>query len=130
VDIFDIFETEEKQKIKISVLEGSVMDSTGKNQLRTLIYDMAVLLNNINQNLNAPHFIIHDGIFENLDKSHFFAFIKFIEDLLEKGAKFQYILTLNEHNYFKEIKDFEKDKIITNSIIQLTPNSKLLNQAF
>ncbi len=128
--IFNISETNSKQKIKISVLEGSVMDSTGKNQLRTLIYDLAVSLNIIDQNLNAPRFIIHDGIFENLDKSHFFAFIKFIKELSDNGTQFQYILTLNEHNYYNEIEDFEKNEILANSIIELTPNSKLLGQDF
>ncbi|MCF6271007.1 MAG: hypothetical protein L3J41_14940, partial [Melioribacteraceae bacterium] len=63
-------------------------------------------------------------------KSHLFAFIDFIKELPDNGTQFQYILTLNEHNYFNEFKDFEKNEILANSIIKLTPNSKLLGQNF
>lgn len=130
VKIFDVAETEEKQKIKISVLEGSIVDSTGINQVRTLIYDIAVLLNIINKNLNAPRFIIHDGIFENLHKSHFLAFITYIEDLLTNGFKFQYILTLNEHDFLEELPSFKEEKIIKNSVIKLTPKKILFGDDF
>ena len=130
VKIFEISETLERQKIKISVLEGSIIDSTGINQVRTLIYDTAVLLNIINKNLNAPHFIAHDGIFENLHKTHFFAFVSFIDEQIANNTKFQYILTLNDHDYFDEIKDFRLNKIIANTIIQLTPSKPLLGRDF
>ena len=130
VKIFNVEEVEEKQKIKISVLEGSIMDSTGKNQCRTLIYDFSVLLNILKQNINAPRFLVHDGIFENLDKSHFFAFISFIEELLAKDNNFQYILTLNEHDFLDEIKDYKKEKIINNAVIELTPDKTLLSRNF
>lgn len=130
VKIFDVAETDEKQKIKISVLEGSIIDSTGINQVRTLIYDIAVLLNIIHKNLNAPRFIIHDGIFENLHKSHFLAFITFIEDLLAKDYKFQYILTLNEHDFLEELPSFKEEKIIKNSVIKLTPKKTLFGSEF
>ena len=130
VKIFDIIETLDKQKIKISVLEGSIIDSTGINQVRTLIYDIAVLLNIINKQLNAPRFIIHDGIFENLDKSHFFAFIKYIDELLAKDIEFQYILTLNDHDFLSEDPNFKKEKILANSIIKLTPQKTLLGKEF
>ena len=130
VKIFDITETLDKQKIKISVLQGSIIDSTGINQVRTLIYDIAVLLNIINKQLNAPHFIIHDGIFENLDKSHFFAFIKYIDELLAKDTEFQYILTLNDHDFLNEDPNFKEKKIIANSIIKLTPQKTLLGKEF
>ncbi len=49
---------------------------------------------------------------------------------LDNQSNFQYILTLNEHNYFNEFNDFEKNEILANSIIELTPNSKLLGQDF
>lgn len=130
VKIFDITETFDKQKIKISVLQGSIIDSTGINQVRTLIYDIAVLLNIINKQLNAPRFIIHDGIFENLDKSHFFAFIKYIDELLAKDTEFQYILTLNDHDFLDEVENFKQNKILDNSIIKLTPQKTLLGKEF
>ena len=130
VKIFDIIETLDKQKIKISVLEGSIIDSTGINQVRTLIYDIAVLLNIINKQLNAPRFIIHDGIFENLDKSHFFAFIKYIDELLAKDIEFQYILTLNDHDFLDEVENFKQNKILDNTIIKLTPQKTLLRKEF
>lgn len=130
VKIFDVSETDERQKIKISVLEGSIIDSTGINQVRTLIYDTAVLLNIINQNLIGPHFIAHDGIFENLHKSHFFAFINFIQELLDNKYQFQYILTLNDHDFLDDIKDFRESTISSNCIIKLTPKKNFLGSGF
>ena len=130
VDYFEISETKEKQKIKIDLLEGSIIDSTGINQVRTLVYDMAVLLNNVEKKLNAPYFIIHDGIFESLHKGHYYAFVNFIDSLIEKGLNFQYILTLNEKDYLNEIEGFKKEKIIDNAIIQLTPERPLLGKKY
>lgn len=130
IKIFDITETDTKQKLKISLLEGSIMDSTGINQVRTLVYDIAVLLNSINQNLSLPCFIAHDGIFENLHKDHFFEFIKYIHELLDNKYEFQYILTLNDHDYFDEIKDFRQHNIDANTIIELTPTHTLFGKNF
>src|SRR5690606_26760595 len=98
--------------------------------VRTLIYDISVLVNIINKNLNAPRFIIHDGIFENLDKSHFFAFIKYIDELLANNIDFQYILTLNDHDFLNEDQNFKENKILANSIIKLTPQETLLGKEF
>ncbi len=130
VKIFDVFETDERQKIKISVLEGSIIDSTGINQVRTLIYDTAVLLNILNQNLNAPRFIAHDGIFENLHKSHFFAFINFLKEMLDKNLQFQYILTLNDHDFLDDIEGFRENTISANCIIELSPSKNFLGAKF
>ncbi|MDP2302719.1 MAG: DUF2326 domain-containing protein [Ignavibacteria bacterium] len=99
-------------------------------KVRSLIYDLSVLFNSIDQNYNAPRFNIHDGIFENLHKTHFFAFVSFIDELIANNTKFQYILTLNDHDYFDEIKDFRLNKIIANTIIQLTPSKPLLGRDF
>jgi uncharacterized protein YydD (DUF2326 family) len=128
--LFELKEIIEKQRLKFSVLEGSIIDSTGINQVRTLIYDITVLNNIISKGLNAPRFIIHDGIFENLDKSHFFAFIKYIDELLAKDTEFQYILTLNDHDFLDEVENFKQNKILDNSIIKLTPQKTLLGKAF
>jgi len=130
IKIFEVNETAEKQIVKISLLEGSIVDSTGINQVRSLVYDIAVLLNIINQNLTAPRFIAHDGIFEILHKDHFFAFINFMQELLENNYRFQYILTLNDHDFLDERKDFRKDKIVANTIIELTPTNTLFGMNF
>lgn len=130
VNIFSFSQVEEKQKFKLSVLEGTIIDSTGINQVRTLIYDVAVLVNIISQSLNAPRFIIHDGIFENLHQSHFFAFIKYIDEMLAKNSDFQYILTLNDHDFLNEDPNFKEEIIIANSIIKLTPQKTLLGKEF
>jgi len=110
------------------------MFGKGKNQGRTLIYDLSVLIQNINQERNMPKFLIHDGIFDGVDKAHFLAVWEYIEKLTEDGVQFQYITTINEEGTLSE-KFGNKDlmtpkKIEENSILILTPNKKLFGKDF
>lgn len=110
------------------------MFGKGKNQGRTLIYDLSVLFQNINQNRNMPRFLIHDGIFDGVDKAHFLAVWEFVESLAQSGKQFQYITTINEEGTLSEKfgnKDLiTPDKIEENSILILTPNDKLFGSDF
>jgi len=110
------------------------MFGKGKNQGRTLIYDLSVLIQNINQNRNMPRFLVHDGIFDGVDKAHFLAVWEFVENMAQKGKQFQYITTINEEGTLSE-KFGNKDlitpnKIEENSILILTPNDKLFGSDF
>jgi len=79
------------------------MGSKGKNQGRTLIYDFLILLNSIERNRGLPIFLVHDGIFDGMDKAHFVALFTFIEELVtEKNFDFQYVVTLNEEGTLTE----------------------------
>lgn len=110
------------------------MFGKGKNQGRTLIYDLSILLLNIKENRNMPKFIIHDGIFDGVDKAHFIAVCEFIESLVEKGVEIQYITTINEEGTLTE--KFGNTDLVTpkmieeKSILILTPNNKLLKGNF
>jgi uncharacterized protein YydD (DUF2326 family) len=82
-----------KLSININFDDG---ESKGQNRGRTLVYDLAVLLHTIKNNINCPRFLIHDGLFDGMDKAHFIELYHFIENTLLQDIKFQYIITLNE----------------------------------
>ena len=100
-DIFSVSKIENEQKIKLQILPNDVY-SHGRNQGRTLIYDLAVLCNLINSKIKGPRFLVHDGIFDSLDKSHFLSLYEFCESKVKEGYEFQYIVTLNEHGTLDE----------------------------
>lgn len=130
ISLLDITNSTVNNSLSLSLLEGSIMDSTGINQCRTLIYDISMLLNNLDSNANSPSFLIHDGIFEGLNDTHFSAFLKLWEDLLENKQQFQYILTLNDHNYFNDKAEL-KEKFFNDFVIkELTPNNLLFGESF
>lgn len=129
--IFDISPNPNvKSKIEINVLPNTKMFSKGKNQGRTLIYDLTILFNSINKNLNGPRFLVHDGIFDGMDKAHFIALYQFLEEQKLQGKDFQYIMTYNEEGTLTD--NFGKadlvttEKIEAEAILVLTPEKKLL----
>jgi uncharacterized protein YydD (DUF2326 family) len=131
ISIFDIStKPNTKSKIQINILPNTKMLSKGRNQGRTLIYDLAILFNSIEKNLNAPKFLVHDGIFDGIDKAHLIALYQYLEEQKLQGKRFQYILTYNEEGTLTE--NFGKadlvttEKIDTEAILVLTPMKKLL----
>jgi len=132
--IFDInFAPKKDSKIKISFLDSTIMFGKGKNQGRTLIYDLAILFNTIEQNLNAPRFLIHDGIFDGVDKAHFVHLYRYLQQkIIEYDTCFQYIITYNQEGTLTE--EFGNTDIINNekieqdAILILTPYKKLLGE--
>lgn len=117
-------------KIELNILTNTQMFSKGKNQGRTLIYDLTILFSMINRNLNGPRFLVHDGIFDGMDKAHFIALYQFLEEQKLQGKKFQYILTFNEEGTLKD--NFGKSDLVTveriekEAVLALTPAKKLL----
>jgi uncharacterized protein YydD (DUF2326 family) len=94
--IFNIsYDFQTQQKISIEV-RMPAMRSEGKNQGRTLIYDLAVLLHAAKKNLKCPRFLVHDGIFDSMDKAHFVAIVSLLNSMSRSGRKFQYLLPINE----------------------------------
>ena len=88
----------------------------------------------INKNYNAPRFLIHDGIFDGVDKLHFVDVIKFLNKQLDKNYKFQYIVTLIEEGVLTDKLDPEKvaahEKIIDEAILLLTPDKPLFKEHY
>ncbi len=121
------FET--NAKLHLNVLESNKMLSTGRNQGRTLIYDLAIILHAIDNDIKLPRFIIHDAIFDGMDKSHLIELYKFVNSKVASGKNFQYILTLNEEGHltdnFGDGELLEPDKIADEAIIVLSPNKLL-----
>lgn len=132
--IFDIvLEENTSSKIKIKV-EVPAMFSKGKNQGRTLVYDLSVLINAIKKDIKMPRFLVHDGIFDGVDKAHFVALLNYLEGLEQKGLRFQYIVSLNEegtlNEKFGDNEHMIQEQIEERAIIKLSGNKKLLNENF
>lgn len=109
------------------------MYSKGKNQGRTLIFDLAVLVNSIQKKYPGPRFLVHDGIFDGMDKAHLVSLYKYLEDLKTK-MRFQYIITLNEEGTltekFGDVDELSPSSIKTKAIAVLTAKKKLFGRDF
>mgnify|MGYP001104134755 CR=1 FL=1 len=123
---------------KKSIIEIDIslpdMFGKGKNQGRTLIYDLSILLFNIINTNNFPRFLVHDGIFDGVDKAHFVSVCKFIEGINSTGRKTQYITTINEEgtlsDKFGDQELVSPEYIEQNSILTLSPTNKLFKVDF
>ena len=121
---------EKKLDIHISMQD---MFGFGKNQGRTLVYDLFVLLNGFTFSSTFPRFLIHDGIFDGMDKAHFIAVDEFIEEMA-KDIKIQYIVTINEEGTLSEkfghADKVSPEKLEKEAILILSPTHKLLGRDF
>jgi uncharacterized protein YydD (DUF2326 family) len=110
------------------------MYGKGKNQGRTLIYDLFILINSARSRPSFPKFLIHDGIFDGVDKAHFIAAYEYIEQLANSGLKIQYITTINEEGTLSKSfgdSDILNPKVIEDkAILVLTPTNKLFGKDF
>lgn len=124
---------ESRAKILIDI-NFPAMRSEGKNQGRTLIYDIAILLNAIEKNINCPRFLIHDGIFDGMDKAHFVAVCNLLNNLSNMGKEFQYIIPINEegtlNEKFGKVDRVNVETIESEAIVILTPTNKLLGKSW
>lgn len=121
-------------KIQFNILSNNEMLSKGRNQGRTLIYDLAVLFHSIDYNIKLPLFLIHDGILEGMDKTHFIELVKFLESKVSHNYRFQYIISLNEEgeltDNFGDADEVNPFKIEKEAVLVLTPNKLLFNRKF
>lgn len=121
-----------KQKLIDIDISFPDMFGKGKNQGRTLVYDIAVLIHNLKEQ-NFPKFVIHDGIFDGMDKSQFIGACEYITEM-SKTHQIQYITTVNEEGTLSE--KFGQSDLINpisikaDAILVLNPNKKLLGQDF
>lgn len=117
-------------KIEFSVLTSTKSHSEGIGRGRILVYDLAVLFHSIQQNFKAPRFIIHDGLFDGMDKTHFIKCCLYLEEQQLAGLEFQYFITLNEegtlNQKFGETDKINTEKISNEAVLVLTPTKKLL----
>lgn len=119
---------EGKNKVDISI-SFDKDESKGWNKGRTLVYDIAIMLNTIQKSINAPKFLIHDGIFDGMDKAHFVALYHYIQGLQKQGKRFQYIVTMIEEGQLKEnfgkTDELTPEKIAEQAIVVLSKQSPL-----
>ena len=104
-------------------------ESKAWNKGRTLIYDIAVMIHAIRLHIPMPHFLLHDGIFDGMDKSQFVALYHFIQNLQQEGTRFQYIVTMIEEGQLKgnfgDTDELTVDKIADMAIAVFTPSQTL-----
>lgn len=131
IDLFSIIpKPNTNSKIEFSVLTSNKSHSEGIGRGRILVYDLAVLFYSIQQNYKASRFIIHDGLFDGMDKSHFIKCCLYLEEQQMEGLEFQYFITLNEegtlNQNFGETDKINTEKITNEAVLILTPTKKLL----
>lgn len=119
-------------KIEILVNVPAVC-SEGNTRGRTLLYDLSILLHAVDKDIKCPRFLIHDGIFNGMDKTHFVQVCKFLEkEKLHK--RFQYIVTLNEEgtidSKFGDVDQTTIQTILNNAVCVLTPTNKLFGTSY
>ncbi len=104
-------------------------ESKAWNKGRTLIYDIAVMIHAIRLHIPMPHFLLHDGIFDGMDKSQFVELYHFIQNLQQEGTRFQYIVTMIEEGQLKgnfgDTDELTVDKIADMAIAVFTPSQTL-----
>lgn len=131
---FSIDYSQRKDKLIDISISMPDMYGKGKNVGRTLVYDLFVLKNSYRFTNNFPHFLIHDGVFDGVDKAHFIAVYEYIQKLAESGNEIQYITTINEEGTLSEkFGNSDKvtpDKIEDEAILILSSNKKLFNTDF
>lgn len=123
------FKKDSKLEIKIDAPD---IYSEGKNRGCILLYDLSVLLLAIEQERNFPGFLIHDGIFDGIHKSHFVSLMNYLEDE-SKRKRFQYIFTANKEDiYMKEAVDCGELSfdIEEKAIAILRPDKKLFKRTY
>ncbi len=117
-----------KNKVDISIYFDKD-ESKGWNKGRTLVYDIAIMINTIQKGINVPKFLIHDGIFDGMDKAHFVALYHYVQGLQQKGTKFQYIVTMIEEGQlsenFGQTDDLTTEKIAEQAIVVLSKREPL-----
>lgn len=127
-----VFNKRKDRKLDINISMPD-MYGRGKNQGRTLVYDLFVLINSFRFPNNFPKFLVHDGIFDNMDKTHFIAAYEFIQEVATTH-EMQYITTLNEEgtlsDKFGNADKVTPAKIESEAVLVLTPTSKLFGRDF
>lgn len=131
---FSIDYNKRKDKLIDIAITMPDMYGKGKNAGRTLVYDLFLLLNSFKFSHNFPRSLVHDGIFDGVDKAHFIATYEFIEKIANSGTKIQYITTINEEGTLSEkFGNSDKvtpDRIEEEAILVLTSKTKLFNKDF
>jgi len=125
---FSITSSDSVDKVKIDI-SFDKDESKGWNKGRTLVYDIAVMLNAISKKIQMPRFLLHDGIFDGMDKSQFVEIYHYIQNLQKEGIRFQYIVTMIEEGELKgnfgDTDDLTVEKISEEAIAVFTPSEKL-----
>lgn len=122
--------TDAKMEILVNV---PAVCSEGNTRGRTLLYDLTILLHAIDKDIKCPRFLIHDGIFNGVDKAHFVETCRFLEQV-KLNKRFQYIVTLNEEgtidSKFGDTDQSTIQTILSNAVCILTPSHKLFGTTY
>ncbi len=103
---FEIANTSKGKPLKFEV-DVPKSDSKGNKFFKLMAYDLTVFLNIIRQKRNMPHFLIHDGVYDEIEPSKTIKTLNFINAQTRKYPNFQYIVVANE--YELEISEADKE---------------------
>jgi uncharacterized protein YydD (DUF2326 family) len=133
--IFNISFAGTRKDAKIEV-KAITPDSQGWGKSRgcILTYDLTVFFNAIFHNKRMPRFLVHDGIYNGVDRSQFISTMNFLNEL-SNTYRFQYIFTANEDEVWVNdtktnqygILDVNLDKCI---VAEYSENSKIFKKDF
>lgn len=125
---FSISSSDSVDKVKINI-SFDRDESKGWNKGRTLVYDISIILNAIRNNILMPRFLLHDGIFDGMDRSQFVELYHYVQNLQKEGCAFQYIVTMIEEGELKgnfgDTNDLTVENITEEAIAVYTPSRRL-----
>lgn len=125
---FSIASSKSVDKVKINI-SFDRDESKGWNKGRTLVYDISIILNAIRNNIQMPRFLLHDGIFDGMDRSQFVELYHYVQNLQKEGCAFQYIVTMIEEGELKgnfgDTDDLTVEKMTEEAIAVFTPSRRL-----
>lgn len=125
---FSISSSDSVDKVKINIAFDRD-ESKGWNKGRSLVYDISIILNAIRNNIQIPRFLLHDGIFDGMDRSQFVELYHYVQNLQKEGCTFQYIVTMIEEGELKgnfgDTNDLTVENITEEAIAVYTPSRRL-----
>ncbi len=125
---FSIASSDSVDKVTINI-SFDRDESKGWNKGRTLVYDISILLNAIRNNIQMPRFLLHDGIFDGMDRSQFVELYHYVQNLQKEGYAFQYIVTMIEdgelNGNFGDTDDLTVENIAEEAVAVYTPSQRL-----
>jgi hypothetical protein len=101
--------------------------SSGVNRIKTLIYDVLLMTNGYTAQRH-PGFLIHDNVFASSGLDDRVKTLNYLHKL-SKTKKFQYILTINQDEFYSAVDEFDFDYTKAKKV-ELTRDKLLLGKEY
>jgi len=91
--------------------------SKGNEYFKLMAYDLTVFLNIIRQKRNIPAFLIHDGVYDELEPAKTVKILNYMYQQIATNPNAQYIIAANEFEF--DVSENDKHRIGTTYIFNL-----------